>query len=182
MSVILIVTAFLVVVFWGLLRLRAIRESTIEDEIVMDKTIILLGLFYTISSACLKYFRDHGSYPEAVIGDPKGLIELGYLKEEPLAQITSATKLFSMVTSDKGGVAVCLAHATTVLSNEILMKAKEINGPDQFVDYKSGQFIKLVYPVTRYTINLSLPLPLSPIGTKSPGVDIIDSGMIPKHT
>jgi hypothetical protein len=173
MSTILIVTGFLVVIFWGLLRLREIRESAIEEMKKPDKYMILLGLFYTISNACLKYYRDNGTYPNAVIGDPEALIEMGYLKDEPLAEMTSAVKLFSMVTSDKSGIGVCLAHTTSGVTNELVKRAKEIDNVNKFIDYKSGQFIRLETPVTRFTINLTLPLPIVPIGTIAPTVDRI---------
>lgn len=178
MSTILVVTGFLSIVFWGLLRLRRIRESAVDEIKEPDKTMILIGLFYTMSTACLKYYRDHGVYPPAIIGDKEGLIEMGYLKEEPLAQMTSAVKLFSMVVSDKAGSGVCLAHATAPVTNEIITRIRETNGPDKFVDYKSGQFIPLASPVTRLTINLTMPLPLAPIGTESHGMDRIEEGML----
>jgi hypothetical protein len=179
MSTILIVTGFLVVIFWGLLRLRDIRESAIEDINEPDKTAILLGLFYTISSACLRFYRDNGNYPQAVIGDPEGLIESGYLKDEPLAQLTAAVKLFSMVTSDKGGIGVCLAHTTSALTNEIINKAKETSSLSKFINYSGGQFIVLELPVTRLTVNLTLPLPLCPVGSTNPmDVDRIAEGVI----
>jgi hypothetical protein len=178
MQIILIVTGFLVIIFWGLLRLRDIRESAVEDVQEPDKISILLGIFYTVSAACLKYYRERGNYPPAIVGDPEGLIETDYLKEESLAQLTSAVKLFSMVTSDKGGVGVCLAHTTANITNAIIGRAKETDSTSKFIDYKSGQFIVLELPVTRLTVNLTLPLPIVPIGTLASGVDRIEEGTI----
>ena len=178
MSTILIVTGFLVAIFWGLLRLRDIRESAVEDIPEPDKISILIGIFYTISAACLQYYRDHGQYPETVIGDPEGLIEMGYLKEEFIAQLTPAVKLFSIVTSDKAGVGVCLAHTTTDMANSLINRAKETDDHQKFVNYTSGQFVVLELPISRLTVNLTLPLPLSPIGTNATGMDRIEEGMI----
>ncbi len=177
MSAILIVTGFLVVIFWGLLRLREIRESAVEEIQEPDKISILLGLFYTISAACLQYYRDNGHYPHSVTGDPEGLIEMGYLKEKSIAQLTPAVKLFSMVTSDKAGVGVSLAHTTAGLANEIITRAKETNDQQTFINYASGQFIPLELPITRMTVNLTLPLPLSPIGLTATGMDRMEENL-----
>jgi hypothetical protein len=182
MATLLVVIGFLTILFWGLLRLRDIRESAVQDIEEPDKTIILLGLFFTISSASLQYYRDRGHYPNAVIGDSEGLIELGYLKGTVMAQLTPAVKLFSMVTSDKGGVGVCLAHTTAAMANEIVGRAKETDSLNKFVDYESGQFTALETPVSTLTANLTMPLPVVPIGTAAAGgVDRIEDGMISKE-
>ncbi|MBF0194104.1 MAG: hypothetical protein HQL71_06075 [Magnetococcales bacterium] len=181
MSTMLIVVGFLVVIFWGLLRLREIRESAVQDIEEPDKIALMLGLFYTISAACLKFYRDRGSYPESVLGGPEGLIELGYLKGTTMADLTPAVKLFSIVISDKGGVGVCLAHTTAQMANEIVGRAKESNSLEKFVDYQSGEFVKLEIPVSTLTANLTIPLPIVPIGTAIAGSDRIEEGLVSKE-
>jgi hypothetical protein len=181
MATMLIVVGFLVVIFWGLLRLREIRESAVQDIEEPDKTSLLLGLFYTISAACLQFYRDRGSYPESVVGGHDGLIELGYLRGTTMADLTPAVKLFSIVISDKGGIGVCLAHTTAQMANEIVGRARETDSLNKFVDYQSGEFTPLETPVSTLTANLTIPLPIVPIGTAIAGSDRIDDGMVSKE-
>ncbi|MBF0146235.1 MAG: hypothetical protein HQL84_09390 [Magnetococcales bacterium] len=166
MTVILLFLLFLAVVFWLLLRLRTMRESHVGEELPPDKTTILVGLFYTLSRACIQHFRDKNYYPRTIIGSDGSLMELGYLKGDTLAEITSATKLFSIAISDRAGFGVCLAHTPAAMANQIVARIRENDWPGGFVDYKNGQFTPLETPVTRAMVNLTLPLPVQPVGTK----------------
>lgn len=169
MTATLIFLAFLLVLallFWTLLRLRRMRESHVVDELPPDKTTILVGLFYTISRACLQYYRDKNYYPRTVVGSDGSLMELGYLDKDTIAKITSATKLFSIAISDRAGFGVCLAHTPASMANEIVNRIHENDWPGEFVDYKNGQFVPLEHPVARAMVNLTLPLPVQPVGTK----------------
>jgi hypothetical protein len=162
MFVILIVTCFLAVLLWGLLRLREIRESAIEDVEGIDKTQILMGLFFTVSNACIKYYRDRGNYPQFITGDPEGLIELGYFEDELLAKQSSAIKLFSIVISDKNAVGVCLPHTTEDIANKLIRRARAADVLFNFVDFVRGEFEQLETPVSPLTLNLTFPLPFTP--------------------
>ncbi|MBF0605878.1 MAG: hypothetical protein HQL07_19560 [Nitrospirae bacterium] len=166
MTVVLICLLILSLLFWMLLRLRSMRERHVVDELPPDKTTILVGLFYTLSRACLQHYRDKNYYPRTVVGSEGSLMELGYLKGDTLAEITSATKLFSIAISDRAGFGICLAHTPAAMANEIIGRINENNWPGEFVDYKNGQFVPLAGPVTRTMVNLVLPLPVQPVGTK----------------
>ncbi|MBF0421410.1 MAG: hypothetical protein HQL73_00275 [Magnetococcales bacterium] len=169
MTTVLIFLVFLMVLaslFWALLRLRRMRERHVVDELPPDKITILVGLYYTISRACLQHYRDKSYYPRAVTGSEGSLKEAGYLDKDTIAKITSATKLFSIAVSDRAGYGVCLAHTPAAMANEIMTRIQENGWPGEFVDYKNGQFIPLAVPVTREMVNLTLPLPVQPIGTK----------------
>ncbi|MEO5329287.1 MAG: hypothetical protein H7829_13720 [Magnetococcus sp. THC-1_WYH] len=148
------------------MRLRSMRERHVVNELPPDKTTILVGLFYTLSRACLQHYRDKNYYPRTVVGSEGSLMELGYLKGDTLAEITSATKLFSIAISDRAGFGICLAHTPAAMANEIIGRINENNWPGEFVDYKNGQFVPLAGPVTRTMVNLVLPLPVQPVGTK----------------
>ncbi|MBF0109795.1 MAG: hypothetical protein HQL76_11515 [Magnetococcales bacterium] len=166
MTAILILLLILAIVFWLLLRLRRMRERLVDQELPPDKTTILVGLFYTLSRACIQHYRDKNYYPRTITGTEGSLMELGYLKEDTLAKITSATKLFSIAISDRAGFGICLAHTPATMANEIIGRIRENDWPGTFVDYKNGQFAPLETPVTRAMVNLTLPLPVQPVGTK----------------
>ncbi|HIJ82588.1 MAG: hypothetical protein HW380_2154 [Magnetococcales bacterium] len=166
MTIVLLVLALLIVLFWSLLRLRSMRESHVADELPPDKTTILVGLFYSLSRACLQHYRDKNHYPRTVTGSDGSLMELGYLKGDTLAEITSVTKLFSIAISDRAGFGVCLAHTPAAMANDIVGRINENDWPGEFVDYKNGQFVPLERPITRTMVNLTLPLPVQPVGTK----------------
>lgn len=166
MTILLIVMAVLAIIFWFLLRLRSMRESHVVDELPPDKTTILVGLFYTIGRACIQHYRDKNYYPRTVTGTGGSLMELGYLKGDTIAGITSATKLFSIAISDRAGFGVCLAHTPAAMANEIISRISENDWPGEFVDYRNGQFAQLSYPVASAMVNLTLPLPVQPVGTK----------------
>ncbi|MBF0191523.1 MAG: hypothetical protein HQL99_10370 [Magnetococcales bacterium] len=157
----------LVMLFWTLLRLRTMRESTIKDELPADKLTVLLGMFYVLSRACLKYYRDRNAYPPVVIGAPEGLTELGYLKGERLAELSNSLKLFSIVVTDKAGCGICLAHIKASVAMEMVRRVAETNTTIQFQDYRGGQY-KPLTSTGDTLVNLTLPLPVRPLGSKAP--------------
>ncbi|MBF0272088.1 MAG: hypothetical protein HQL98_08510 [Magnetococcales bacterium] len=157
----------LVMLFWTLLRLRVMRESTIKDELPADKLTVLLGLFYVLSRACLNYYRDRNAYPPVVVGAPEGLTELGYLKGERMAELTGSLKLFSIVVTDKAGCGICLAHIKASVAMEMVRRVAETNTTIQFQDYRGGQY-KPLTSTGDTLVNLTLPLPVRPVGSKAP--------------
>ncbi|GAB0058466.1 hypothetical protein SIID45300_02815 [Candidatus Magnetaquicoccaceae bacterium FCR-1] len=164
---IFIVLLVLIALFWFLLKLRTLREDSIQDEMPPDKLTVLLGMFYVLSRACLNYYRDRNTYPPAVSGTPDGLMELGYLNDEPLAQLSKSVKLFSIVVTDKGGYGICLAHIKASVAMEFLRRVSETKTTIEFQDYRGGQY-KPLTSTGDTLINLTLPLPVRPIGAKPP--------------
>jgi hypothetical protein len=157
----------LLLLFWFLLKLRTLRESTVKEERPADKLTVLLGLFYLLSRACLNYYRDRNAYPPVVIGAPEGLIELGYLKNEPRAELTGSLKLFSIVVTDKAGCGICLAHIKASMAMEMVRRVAETGTLIQFQDYRGGQY-KPLTSTGDTLVNLTLPLPVRPLGSKAP--------------
>lgn len=157
----------LMLLFWGLLKLRTMREATIQDEMPPDKLTVLLGLFFVLSRACIKYHRDRNAYPQAISGTPEGLIELGYLKDEPLATLSNSIRLFSIVVTDKAGCGICLAHIKASMAMEILRRVAETKSKIEFQDYRGGQY-KPLTSAGDTLVNLTLPLPVRPVGAKAP--------------
>ncbi|MBF0340826.1 MAG: hypothetical protein HQL95_07685 [Magnetococcales bacterium] len=157
----------LILLFWFLLRLRTLREASIQDEKPADKLTVLLGLFYVLSRACLNYYRDRNTYPPVVSGAPEGLMELGYLKDEPLAEMTSSLKLFSIVATDKAGCGICLAHIKASVAMEFLRRVAESKTSIEFQDYRGGQY-KPLTSAGDTLVNLTLPLPVRPVGAQPP--------------
>ncbi|MBF0182332.1 MAG: hypothetical protein HQM03_20140 [Magnetococcales bacterium] len=158
---------FLMLLFWGLLKLRTLRESSIKDEKPVDKITVLLGMFYTLSRACLQYYRDHNAYPLVVSGTPDGLLELGYLQEEPVAGIRKTLQLFSIVVTEKAGWGICLAHIKASMAMEIMDRVAQTRVAIAFVDYKGGQY-KPMTASGDTLVNLTLPLPVRPVGSNPP--------------
>ncbi len=167
MTVVLMAILGLIILFWILLKLRVLREATVSDEKPADKITILLGLFYVLSRACLQFYRDRNAYPSVVSGTSEGLMELGYLQGEPLVLMNKSLRLFSIVVTDKAGCGICLAHIKASMAQEMIRRVAEANGPFEFQDYKSGQY-KPIAAGGDTLINLTLPLPVRPIGSVSP--------------
>lgn len=164
MTTVLYAVLGLILLFWILLKLRKLREKTVNEEKPADKITILMGLFYVLSRACLQYYRDRNGYPNVVTGNSEGLIELGYLKNEPLAQLTKSLRLFSIVVTDKAGYGICLAHIKASVAQEIIQRVNEAKVPFQFQDYKNSEY----KPITgggETLVNLTLPLPVRPVGS-----------------
>ncbi|MBF0427840.1 MAG: hypothetical protein HQL94_02870 [Magnetococcales bacterium] len=164
MTAVLIALLLLILLFWVLLKLRALREKKLIDEKPADKYTILLGLYYVLSRACLHYYRDRNSYPKVVSGSVDGLMELGYLKGETLADTTNALKLFSIITTDKDGCGICLAHIKASMAHEIINRVSEARVPFHFQDFKGGQ-LKPLDSQGDTLVNLTLPLPVRPVGS-----------------
>lgn len=167
MTAVLVAVLFLMLLFWGLLKLRALREKTVKEEKPADKITVLLGMFYLLSRACLAYYRDRNTYPMVVSGSPDGLMELGYLQTEPLVGVDKSLKLFSIVLTDKAGCGICLAHIKASLARQILDRVAEAKMPFAFQDYRSGQY-KPMTSTGDTLVNLTLPLPVQPVGYVPP--------------
>ncbi|MBF0125615.1 MAG: hypothetical protein HQM02_00235 [Magnetococcales bacterium] len=186
MTAALLAMLFLMLLFWGLLKLRSMRERVVKDQKPVDKITVLLGMFYTLSRACLQYYRDRNAYPMVVSGHPDGLLELGYLKSEPVAGINKTLQLFSIVVTEKAGWGICLAHIKASLANEIVRRVDEARVPFEFMDYKSGQYRPLTGLGGDTLVNLTLPLPVRPVGSSAPpvvpatGVDGVSSAVAGK--
>ncbi|MBF0158746.1 MAG: hypothetical protein HQL58_04420 [Magnetococcales bacterium] len=159
MFALIAVVAVLTIVLWTLVRLRDIREKSRAQKLPSDQGTVLLGMFYTISDACIRYNRDKGHYPLAISSAPDALIELGYLRNSDLASMTSALQLFSIIASEKVGFGVCLANTTSEMSVEIMERARMTGNNVAFVDFKNDQYVTLTPPIRNDFINLTLPLP-----------------------
>ncbi|MEO5340494.1 MAG: hypothetical protein H7837_08265 [Magnetococcus sp. MYC-9] len=153
---------FIIALLRGLLHLRRLRESSIEEELPSDKLTVIIGIFLMLSKACLQYYRDYGHYPERITGDSDSLVEAGYLKGDPLAGMTRSLPRFSIVTAENTGTALCLANTKRTLASEIVSRIKEMASPLVFVDVRANQFHPLTLPITHESINLCLMLPADP--------------------
>lgn len=145
-----------------LLRLRRIRESSIEEQLPSDKITVMIGIYLMLSKACIQYYRDYGHYPERITGDSESLVETGYLKNEPLASLTRSIPRFSIVSADVIGSAICLPNTKRALASDILNRIKEMESSLLFVDMRGNQFIPLSLPIPHDSINLCLMLPKDP--------------------
>ncbi|OSM06114.1 hypothetical protein [Magnetofaba australis] len=154
--------AVLTIILWTLAKLRDIRDQKKSGKLPTDESTLLLGLFYTISNACVAYFREHGCYPPVVHGANDGLLERGYLDNDELASMTQSMKLFSIVISDVNGFGVCLENCTASITEEIISRAKTSGSKVVFMDFKSDRFVTLTPPIKNDFINLTIPLPLKP--------------------
>lgn len=154
---------FITAILWTLLRLRHMREDSLAEELPSDKITVMIGLFLMLSKACLRYYRDHGQYPERVTGDSDSLMEAGYLKGEPLAEMTKSLPLFSIAVADTMGTAICLANTKKALATEMITRLQEMGSPLVFIDMRTGQFITLTLPIAHEIINLCLMLPSNPL-------------------
>ena len=160
MTSILIGSLFLMALLWTLLKLRDLREQNVEEELPGDKITILLGVFLLLSKACLAFHRDTGNYPKLVHG-PDGLIEGGYLKNDPLAKMTKIIPLFTIIDVEGVGVGVCLINTPASLATEIIQRVKETNSME-FANYRSGELEPISLPITPTMVNLTLMLPKKP--------------------
>nr|CRH07604.1 conserved protein of unknown function [Candidatus Magnetococcus massalia] len=158
-----ILTLFvLALVLWMLARLRDIREGKAAQAVPSDEHTVLLGLFYTLSKACISYYQDYGSYPPVIEGAPDGLMEKGYLVGDELASMTNSLSLFSIVIAERHGYGICLENCTSGITEGILERADKMGGRLLFMDFKSNQYVTLTRPIKNDFINLTLPLPLKP--------------------
>ncbi len=169
MTTILSATAFLVAVLWGLLKLRELRERSAAKEPSVDKVTVLLGLFMLLSKACIRYHRDRHAYPLVISGSPEGLVELGYLEGELLAEMTSSIPLFSMAVSDRAGHGVCLAHLPANMATAMIRRAAQSELNVEFMDYRNGLFVPMTPPLSVKVVKLTLPLPLRPLDLSQEG-------------
>ena len=159
----LIGVLFLAGLVWTLLRLRDLRERTLDYELPGDRNTILLGLFLLLSKAALQFHRDRGSYPLQVSGSPEGLLEAGYLDNEPLARMTKSIHIFSIVATESSGSAVCLINTPAGLAMDIINRVDDTTEEFMFFDMRGAQFIPITPPITHETVNLSLLLPEKPL-------------------
>ncbi|MBF0370868.1 MAG: hypothetical protein HQL52_15570 [Magnetococcales bacterium] len=164
MTTILLSVIFLTAILWFLVKLKELREQITDKELPNDETTVLLGLFLSLSHACLEYHRDRGHYPAVVCGAADGLIEMGYLKDDPLAKMAQSIKLFSIIASEDAGYGICLTHATGNIANAILNRIERSGRSLIFVDIVDGKFEPLTPPVSGTNLTLTLPLPLNPPG------------------
>ncbi|MEG3641363.1 hypothetical protein [Magnetococcus sp. PR-3] len=158
----ILVLFILTLILWMLAKMRDIRERRAADIMPTDEHTVLFGLFLTLSSAAVAYYRDYGSYPLMVQGAPDGLIEKGYLENSDLATMTSALPLFSVVIAEYNGYGICLENCTSSITEGILERNTEMGGKLNFMDYKSDRYVTLTPPIRNDFINLTLPLPLKP--------------------
>lgn len=168
MTATLIGLLFLTSLFWIFLRLRDLREADLEDELPGDKITVLLGIFMILSKACLQYHRDRGEYPTLVSGSEDALMDAGYLDGEPLAKMTKSIPVFSIVSTEAAGSAVCLANTPASLAAEISGRVGEMGGGFIFFDLRSGQFVPLEGGVQHETVTLCLMLPEEPLELPEP--------------
>ncbi|MBF0160901.1 MAG: hypothetical protein HQL88_01305 [Magnetococcales bacterium] len=165
MTAILIGLLFIIILLRGLLHLRRLRESSLEEELPSDKITVIIGIYLMLSKACIQYYRDYGTYPERITGDSNSLVEAGYLKGEPLAGMTKSLPRFSIVTAENTGTALCLANTKRALASDILVRIREMASPLVFVDVRASQFHPLTLPIANESVNLCLMLPLDPTKT-----------------
>lgn len=163
MTIMLITFSVVAVILWVLLKLRDIREARAGKELPGDKVTVLLGLFFLLSKASIRYYRDRKSYPKVVSGSENGLVELGYLRDEPLAEMTTVLPLFSIVATEFAGSGICLASTPPSMVVEILNRMRQTGDTLSFADFYNGRFLPLTPPFSKKIINLTLPLPLRPL-------------------
>ena len=156
---------FIIVLLRGLLHLRRLRESSLEEELPSDKITVIIGIYLMLSKGCIQYYRDYGHYPDRISGDSNSLVELGYLKGEALAEMTNSLPRFSLVTAENTGTALCLSNTKRALVAEILTRIQEMASPLIFVDVRANQFHPLALPIANDTVNLCLMLPTDPSQT-----------------
>ncbi|MBF0624757.1 MAG: hypothetical protein HQL82_08105 [Magnetococcales bacterium] len=153
---------FLTAVLWALVKLREIRELSRTEILPSDQSTLLLGLFYILSEACLRYNKEKGHYPPVISGARDGLMEKGYLQGIELASMTRALPLFSIVATERTGFGVCLQNTTASLTREILERARMTGNNLTFMDWKKSRYVTLTPPIRNDFINLTLPLPIRP--------------------
>ncbi|MBF0177878.1 MAG: hypothetical protein HQL63_13675 [Magnetococcales bacterium] len=152
---------FLAFVLWALVKLRRMRERSKAQVLPSDQATLLLGLFYVISDACLRYHRAKGRYPSRITGAPDGLVEQGFLKDVELAKMTQAIPLFTIIVTELG-YGVCLPNSTGSLVKEILERARMTGNNVLFMDWDKVTLVPLNPPIRNDFINLTLPLPATP--------------------
>ncbi|MBF0137887.1 MAG: hypothetical protein H7833_04190 [Magnetococcus sp. DMHC-1] len=152
---------FLSVILWILVRLRRIRERAKAQVLPSDQATLLLGLFYILSDACLRYHRARKRYPSIISGAADGLVEQGFLKDVELARMTQAIPLFTIVATEQG-YGVCLPNSTGPLTREILERARMSGNNVIFMDWNKVSLVPLTPPIREDFINLTLPLPVTP--------------------
>ncbi|MGN7611150.1 hypothetical protein ACQZV8_03590 [Magnetococcales bacterium HHB-1] len=158
----LLVVIVLIAVVWLLLKLREIRERTTFEDMPNDEVTLILGLFFTLSRACIEYYREHKSYPSVISGAHDGLVESGYLEADQLTPMVSVIPMFTMVTTTKSGHGICLPNASVRMVHSILERVAEGRSDIRFMDYRESRFQELDYPVSTEHVNLTMPLPLNP--------------------
>ncbi|MEO5347974.1 MAG: hypothetical protein H7834_16600, partial [Magnetococcus sp. YQC-9] len=84
-----------------------------------------------------------------------------------LAQLSNSVKLFSIVVTDKAGYGICLAHIKASVAMEFLRRVNETKTTIEFQDYRGGQY-KPLTSTGDTLINLTLPLPVRPLGATPP--------------
>ena len=165
----LIGTLFLAGLLWVLLRLRDLRERALDDELPGDAATVMLGMYLTLSKACLQYHRDHGRYPTRVSGAPEdALAEAGYLDGEPLSRLSDVLHRFSLVATESSGSAICLFSTPSNLASEIISRVDEMEGQFMFLDMRGAQFRPLTLPISTPNVNLCLLLPVQPAKLPEP--------------
>lgn len=149
----------LCLVLWLLVRLKEEREANSGPP--NDETTLVLGMFYSLSQACVKYYRERGKYPSQVAGTKEGLFELGYLKDSPVAKEVSTMSLFQIVATESSGQGLCLFNSPPSLVTNILDRMDKQHLAIKFMKYNEYNYHPIERPV-RENVNLTLPLPFKP--------------------
>lgn len=149
----------LTLMVWLLVKLREIRELTSGPP--SDETTLIIGLFFAMSRASIRFYKERGRYPALVSGARDGLWELGYLKKESIASETAMIQLFSVVFSEKVGYGICLYNCNPTLTNSLLDRLEKTNSKIRFYNFIEDEFRPLARPIT-HAVALTLPLPTKP--------------------
>ncbi len=162
MSTTFFIVCVLIMFLWGMVKLREIREKAALELPPNDEITLFLGLYYSLVRGCINHYHDHKAYPKAIMGEPGGLVEKGYMQSDDLTKKVSVIPLFSIVTTDKGGTGICLTNISAEMANKILSRAEEAESKLRFVTFEEKVFRELEGRVTEEHVNLTLPVPLEP--------------------
>lgn len=164
MFVLLGAVAGLCLVLWLLVRLKEERE--VNSGPPNDETTLILGMFYSLSQACVKYYRERGKYPSQVSGTKEALLELGFLKDSPVAKEVSLMHLFQVVNTEDNGQGLCLFNTPPALVSSILDRMDKQHNAIRFMKFVDFTYQPIERPIQE-NINLALPLPFRPGAKKS---------------
>lgn len=150
-------------IFWLLVRLKEEREANFGPP--NDETTLVLGMFYTLSQACVKYYRDRGKYPTQVSGTKEALLESGYLKDSAVAKEVSLMHLFQLVNTENRVQGLCLFNTPPALVSAILDRMEKQHVAIKFMRFHEFNYLPIERPVQE-NLNLALPLPFKPAAKK----------------
>ena len=151
-------------VIWLMAKLKDLRENPPSGDLPNDEATMVLGLFYTLSGACLRFYKDKGRYPSVVSGARDGLDETGYLRGTS-ADGTSLTHMFTIIANEQIGYALCLYNVTPMLAKDVLDRVEQSGGALKFREFSSDAYHELPIPITS-SLNLALPLPHKPSSSR----------------